>query len=201
MEPITLDEIRKALESHKIQQSLRYAEIFASEEIKKLRPAAVLIPILFHEGQWQVLLTLRSSNLVEHSGQVSFPGGACERDDKDLLATAIREMWEEIGIHPSDVDFLGCLGDMPVVSGYFVRLFIGEIPWPYDLKINQEEVESTYIVPLAWLADPQHRRLEYRSYAGREFPVIFFQEYEGHILWGASAEMMLMFLEALKYGF
>lgn len=196
--PLTSDEISRALESYKIQQRMRYSEIFASEDIKKLRPAAVMIPILIHDGLWQVLLTLRSSNLVEHSGQVSFPGGAREKDDKDLLATATREMWEEIGIQPSEVEVLGCLGNMPVISGYFVRLFVGKIPWPYDLTINQEEVERTYIVPLQWLAEPRHRKLEYRSYAGREFPVIFFEDYQGHVLWGASAEMMLMFLEALN---
>jgi hypothetical protein len=87
---------------------------------------------------------------------------------------------------------------MPIISGYLVRLFVGLVPWPYDLKLNGDEVESSFIVPLKWLADPDHRSLQYRSYAGREFPVIFFDEYQEHILWGASAEMTVFFLEALN---
>ncbi|MFN2304243.1 MAG: hypothetical protein ACK2TV_10985, partial [Anaerolineales bacterium] len=54
------------------------------------------------------------------------------------------------------------------------------------------------IVPLRWLNDPDHRKIQYRSYAGREFPVIYFDNYEGHQLWGASAEMTLALLSALE---
>jgi 8-oxo-dGTP pyrophosphatase MutT (NUDIX family) len=192
------DQIKAAVDVYQMKQQARYAEIFTLKEIKRLRPSAVLIPLLKYEGHWHVLLTQRSQNLVEHRGQVAFPGGARERGDADLQTTALREMHEEIGIAPADVDLYGYLGDMPVITGYMVRVFVGEIPWPYDLVINADEVESAFIIPLDWLLDPVHRTVQYRSYAGREIPVIYFDHFEGHQLWGASAEMTLALLEALQ---
>ncbi len=87
---------------------------------------------------------------------------------------------------------------MPVVTGYLVRVFVGQIPWPYALKINHEEVKDVFTVPLRWLADPGHRMTRYRNYAGREIPVIFFDLYEGYQLWGASAEMTVALLDVLQ---
>ena len=190
-------EITQAIKSYQIQQEERFSKLYSDEDLEKLRPAAVILPLLLDEGRWHVLLTHRSEELVEHRGQVSFPGGARERVDDDLQDTALREMHEEIGVHPSDVRVYGHLGDMPILTGYLVRLFVGQIPWPYNLEINPAEVESAFIVPLNWLVDPDHRTVQYRSYAGREFPVIFFDHFKGHQLWGASAEMTLALLDAL----
>lgn len=198
MPTLTDEFIEQAVHEYQSLQESRIVEPSPFFEEVKLRHAAVMIPLLIHKGDWHVLLTHRSQNLVEHRGQVAFPGGAQDRHDRDLQETALREMYEEIGISPHDVNVYGSLGDMRVVSGYVVRLFVGKIPWPYDLKINPSEVESAFTVPLKWLSDPNHRSVQYRSYAGHEFPVIFFDEYEGHILWGASAEMTLSLLTALK---
>jgi 8-oxo-dGTP pyrophosphatase MutT (NUDIX family) len=156
------------------------------------------MPLIWDEDEWHLLFTHRSTKLVEHSGQVSFPGGAKEQGDLSLEITALREMQEEIGVFQQDVDVFGSLGEMPVITGYLVRVFVGRIPWPYELKINHDEVESVFTVPLNWLADPDHRMVRYRNYAGREIPVIFFDLYRGYQLWGASAEMTVAFLEALK---
>ncbi len=190
-------EIRQAVEAYQLRQDQRFSEVKAAQSFSKLRPAAVIIPMLINEGHWHLLLTRRSEELVEHRGQVAYPGGARERVDQDLQATALREMYEEVGVHPRDVTMFGCLGEMPILTGYCVHLFVGQIPWPYDLVIDPAEVESAFIVPLKWLVDPDHRTIQYRSYAGREFPVIFFDQFEGHQLWGASAEMTMALLEAL----
>lgn len=194
---LTQEEIKEAVQSYEIQRERQTAELFSSAEMKNMRAAAVIIPLLQHEGKWYVLLTHRSEALVEHRGQVAFPGGAREQQDEDLKSTALREMNEEIGVDPDDVVVFGHLGDMSIITGYKVRPFVGQIPWPYDLELSDEEVESAFIVPLNWLVDPNHRTVQYRSYAGREFPVIFFNHFEGHQLWGASAEMMLALLSAL----
>jgi len=195
---LTSEEISQVLSAYQIQQHNRFDELFSSDKLKNYRQAAVLIPLLETEGRWHVLLTRRSQELVEHRGQVAFPGGAREWDDENLQWTALREMNEEVGVEPHDVQILGSLGDMPIITGYMVRLFVGEIPWPYELTVNTDEVESAFVVPLDWLADPQHRTIKYRSYAGREIPVIFFDLYQDYQLWGASAEMTLALLSALK---
>jgi len=192
------EKISQAISDYQVQQHKRFDHLYSSENLRELRQAAVIIPLLEHEMRWHVLLTQRSQELVEHRGQVAYPGGARERRDQNLRETALREMHEEVGVIPRDVIVFGHLGDMPIITGYNVRLFVGQIPWPYELTINSDEVESAFIVPLNWLADPDHRTIQYRSYAGREIPVIFFDHFEGYQLWGASAEMTLALLSALN---
>jgi 8-oxo-dGTP pyrophosphatase MutT (NUDIX family) len=189
--------IQALIKTFEVDHMQRYAGLYSVEKIDHYRHAAVLIPMLEIEHDWHVLLTQRSESLVMHKGQVAFPGGARESQDTDLCYTALREMHEEIGVKPSDVHVFGHLGDMPVITGFLVRPYVGRIPWPYTLEIANDEVHSVFTIPLHWLADPHNRTLQFRSYAGREFPVTFFEPYEGYQLWGASAEMTLALLSAL----
>ena len=194
---LTQSMIQEAIQAYRVDNKQRYGDLFSAELLGHYRHAAVLIPMLEIEREWHVLLTQRSHALVEHKGQVAYPGGARERQDKDLSHTALREMDEEIGVKPEDVHVFGHLGDMPVITGYLVRPYVGQIPWPYPLEISNDEVHSVFIIPLHWLANPRNRTIQFRSYAGREFPVIFFEPYDGYQLWGASAEMTLALLSAL----
>lgn len=191
--------IGDAVQNYKVDYWGRYGSLFNDKDLGNLRRAAVMIPMLQIEHQWHLLLTKRSETLVEHRGQVAFPGGAQELQDENLLQTALREMQEEIGVQPNDVHVFGHLGDMPILTGYLVRPFVGEIPWPYDLKIADDEVQSAFIIPLNWLANPKNRKVELRSYDGREFSVVFYDTFSGHQLWGASAEMTLALLTALEH--
>ena len=197
MDRLTAEKISQALSHHDSRQVDRFSGLFLRDEIKNARKAAVILPMLEVDGRWHVLLTRRSDDLVEHRGQVAFPGGAMEPEDEDLQWTALREMQEEVGVQPSDVTVLGTLGELHVITGYLVRLFVGKIPWPYELEINHDEVANAFIIPLDWLADPDHRTIEHRTYQNREIPVIFFDDYQGEQLWGASAEMTLALLSAL----
>jgi 8-oxo-dGTP pyrophosphatase MutT (NUDIX family) len=197
MLPFNGELIAQALETYHLQQSDRVADVLSQNESPKLRPSAILMPLLEYEGRWHLLFTQRSETLVEHRGQVSFPGGSKDHTDPDLCYTALRETKEEIGVAPKDVTVFGKLGQMPIITGYMVHMYVGQMPWPYDLQLNPDEVESAFIIPLRWLVDPDHRTIRYHSFAGREFPVIYFDLFEGHQLWGASAEMTLALLEAL----
>lgn len=176
----------------------RFPTLLTPQDLERFRSSAVIMPLIIIEDEWHLLFTYRSHRLVEHSGQVSFPGGAREQGDKSLEETALREMQEEIGVLPQDVVVFGSLGEMPIITGYLVRVYVGQFSWPYVLKINQDEVESVFTIPLRWLADPDHRMTRYRNVAGREIPVIFFDLYQGYQLWGASAEMTVALLETLK---
>ena len=194
---LTGEKITQALLAYQESQPAHPYRMGVDSTARSYRASAVIMPLLIHEGQWHLLFTQRSNQLQEHSGQVSFPGGSWEEDDPDLQATALREMEEEIGVAPQDVQVLGALGEMPILTGYLVRVYVGQIPWPYFLQLNGDEVESTFIVPLKWLKDPAHRTERFRSIAGREFPVIYFDLFEEHLLWGASAEMTVRLLDAL----
>jgi 8-oxo-dGTP pyrophosphatase MutT (NUDIX family) len=197
MAQLTKSVLQESIKAYEVDHMQRYGDLLSTEVLDHYRRAAVFIPMLEIEREWYVLLTQRSHALVEHKGQVAFPGGARESQDPDLSYTALREMQEEIGVKPEDVSVFGHLGDMPVITGYLVRPYVGQIPWPYHLEISSDEVHSVFMVPLNWLADPHNRTLQFRSYAGREFPVIFFEPYNGYQLWGASAEMTLALLSAL----
>ncbi len=162
--------------------------------------AAVLMPFLCSEKGWQLLFIRRTQHPKDrHGGQVAFPGGRCDSDDPDAYKAALREAEEEVGLKPEDVRILGKLGDMLTVTNYQVTPVVGTFPWPYKLNPQPEEVSRIFSIPLEWLADPANRQTKYRRFLdqGDPFPVIYFQPYDGEILWGASARMTMLLLEAL----
>lgn len=165
------------------------------------RPAAVLIPFLMKEDGWHLLFTRRNPALQEHSGQVAFPGGRMDPLDETPIDTALREAREEIGLSPQDVQILGRLQDYLTITNYLVTPVVGVMPWPYPLRISPHEVSHVFTIPLEWLADPQNHGIQHRSISSRmaPVPVIYFQPYEGEVLWGASAKFTLGLLEALNH--
>jgi len=198
MTRLTPDAIKRAIDAFECDHHKRTEILYSSHKLRGLRPAAVMIPLIVNNGDWHMVLTQRSEILEEHRGQVAFPGGAQEASDKNLQWTALREMQEEIGVKPEDVEVFGHLCDIPIITNYMVRIFVGQIPWPYPLLISEDEVDSVFTLPLLWLADPKHHTIRFRRFAGREFPVIYFELYDGYLLWGASAEMTLTLLSALN---
>jgi 8-oxo-dGTP pyrophosphatase MutT (NUDIX family) len=156
--------------------------------------AAVLIPLLVKEGEWHILVTQRTQTVQHHSGQISFPGGACEPDDAGLLATALRETWEEIGVPPESVQVLGTFDDFPTITDFVVTPFVGIIPHPFTYRLNAREVEAAIEVPLAFLCDPAHLRVEQREHEGRVFDVLFW-DYGPYTIWGATAHILKGFLD------
>lgn len=163
------------------------------------QPAAVLIPILFDEGEWKILFIKRTRHETDrHSGQIAFPGGRFDRRDTSLKHTALRESAEEIGLDPSSVEIMGQSCSMITVTGYEVTPFAGILSWPTHLTLSPDEVERILLIPLAWLADPRNHQTELwipRTDPDRELPVIFFNEYDGEVLWGATAQILVDFLD------
>jgi 8-oxo-dGTP pyrophosphatase MutT (NUDIX family) len=163
------------------------------------KPAAVLIPFISKPEGWQILFTRRHSDLPEHSGQVAFPGGRADPEDTSPEQTALRETYEEIGVRPQDVVILGRLQDYLTVTNYRVTPVVGVIPWPYPLRPAVEEVSRVFTIPLDWLARAENheerQRLLPPPYAPAQ--VVYFQPYDGEVLWGASARMTLNLIRAL----
>lgn len=162
-------------------------------------PAAVLIPLQRREDGWHVVYIRRTEVPHDrHSGQVAFPGGRVEAGDANVLAAALREAHEEINLAPGDVQVLGRLNDFITVTNYSVTPVVGVLPWPYEFKAQPGEVSRIFSIPLAWLADETHRRTVVRELpSGGHVPVIYFDEYDGELLWGASARFTVSFLEAI----
>ena len=160
--------------------------------------AAVLIPLLFKDGEWHVLVTQRTLTVGHHKGQISFPGGACEPGDNDLLATALRETYEEIGVPPERVEVLGALDDFETVTSFVVTPFVGIIPSPFEYRLSTDEVETTIEVPFSFFYDPGHLRVETRDYQGQSYEVLFW-DYGPYTIWGATARMLKGFFELVAW--
>jgi len=152
--------------------------------------AAVLIPVIAHAPQPTVLFTQRTQHLKSHSGQVSFPGGRAEPGDASAEFTALREAQEEIGLAPERVEILGRLPEYHTRTGFRVTPVIGVIEPPLELALDPHEVESVFEVPLSFLLDPANRERRTREFQGTTTG-FYVYEYEGHVIWGATAGMLV----------
>lgn len=166
-------------------------------ELTDRRAAAVLVPLFVTGDDVGVVLTQRTEHLRRHSGQVAFPGGGWEPGDATLKDTALRESFEEIGLDPNDVDVLGAMEDVPTVgSDYIVRPYVAQIPHPYEFVPDPHEVDRIILPPLELFADVTRRREEMREREGRVHHVYFF-DFDGAVVWGATARMLVTLVERL----
>jgi 8-oxo-dGTP pyrophosphatase MutT (NUDIX family) len=157
-------------------------------------PAAVLLPIFLKEGEYHVLFTKRTEQMNHHRGQISFPGGVCDHEDRDTLQTALRETWEEVGIAPGDVEVLGKLDDFYSIHNYLVTPYVGVFPATYHLRPNADEIERTIEAPLSHLLRPDIFRVEDWNLKGHRHPVYFYN-YHGDEIWGMTAAILKQFLD------
>ena len=187
------DVIRKVL-SHRVR--LRVQE---SGDEPSLTPAAVLVLIYPKNGEYCVLLNKRSEQVEYHKGEISFPGGAWDPEDKDFLATALRETEEEMGIQRADVTVLGELDEVATRSQFLMKVFVGAIPYPYHFKPSAVEIAEVLEVPISSLRDPANLRVETRWEEG--VPVTSYSyAYKDHLVFGATAKILQQFLELLEDG-
>jgi 8-oxo-dGTP pyrophosphatase MutT (NUDIX family) len=160
--------------------------------------AAVLLPLYESGGEAHVLFTVRSELVEHHKGQISFPGGAFDPEDRDLAHTAMRETFEEIGVAMDHVEIIGQLDEMITVSNFLVRPFVGRItqPGPYPFAHSEIEVAEILEVPLTHLRDEINVVVEPRMYQGREIQAHSYRFGE-HLIWGATARILKQFLDLL----
>jgi len=162
-----------------------------------LKPAAVFVPII-ERSEPTLLLTKRSDEMPTHAGQISFPGGRLHAGDENLVATALRELKEEIGISRDMVTLGGFLRPYETVnSGFMILPVVGFVREGFTLHVNPQEVAEVIEAPLEYLMDPKNRaRMSVeRQGVMREFHTIAFGR---HTIWGATAEMIVNLAERLK---
>jgi 8-oxo-dGTP pyrophosphatase MutT (NUDIX family) len=152
--------------------------------------AGVLAPLFERDGELHAVFTKRRSDLRLHGGQVSFPGGRRDRGDVDLVATALRESSEEIGLDPAAVTVLGALSPTPtVVTDIAIYPFVGLIAAPpQHWLIAVGEVEAVIETSLRELA--QTHRLQ--TFTGRGGARVTTDAYTAgaETIWGATGRIV-----------
>lgn len=152
--------------------------------------ASVLIPMGFNQktGTEEILLTKRTSFLMHHKGQVSFPGGFREREDVDLRQTALRESEEEIGLKPADVEILGRLPPTATLRKVYIYPWVGWMTFPYSFEPNPGEVDRIIYLSIPHLMKTGLKPVDVPGHAPGEFVGI---ETEGELVWGATGKILL----------
>ncbi len=161
------------------------------------QPAGVLVPLFCAAGEPQVLFTQRTGTVKHHQSQISFPGGVADPGDENLLATALREAQEEIGLDPQRVEVIGMLRPTATVTGFWINPFVALIPYPYVFRLNPQEVARLLIIPLREFFPPERWRTEPYTYQGKTISVCCWHQGDTCI-WGATARLLLDLLTRLE---
>ncbi|MEQ1949924.1 CoA pyrophosphatase [Mesorhizobium sp. CN2-181] len=161
-----------------------------------LRAAAVLIPVIDRGDEATVLLTKRAETLRNHTGQVAFPGGRIDPEDRSPEHAALREAEEEVGLAASHVEVLGRMPDYVSGSGYRIAPVLSVVRPGFGLSINHDEVDAAFEVPLSFLMNPRNHTRDSRFWGDREW---FFYDmpYGGQRIWGVTAGIIRTLYERL----
>jgi 8-oxo-dGTP pyrophosphatase MutT (NUDIX family) len=171
--------------------------LLAIADVRPIRPAAVLIPVV-DRADPTVLLTLRTEKLSSHAGQVAFPGGKIDPGDVSPAAAALREAQEEIGLEARFIEPLGYSDTHLTTTGYRIAPIVARVRPGFTLTPNPAEVQDIFEVPLAFLMGPENHQRHSREWRGltRSYYAMPFGD---RYIWGATAGMLRRLYERL-YG-
>ncbi len=158
----------------------------------QLPEAAVLIPIT-NAPEPELVFTRRASHMSTHSGEVAFPGGKRDPVDNDLVATALRESFEEIALPPNTVKVIGRTGSVVSRFGLEVTPIVGIIEHDTQLTANADELDRIFKVPLSYFLDKENITFNHWKMCNQDYqmPSFYFNEY---LIWGLTAVMLVEFL-------
>ncbi len=170
-----------------------------------LKPSAVLIPIMQRESGLTVLLTVRSTKLRKHSGQIALPGGKIDPEDTSAHITALREAEEEVGLPRQNCRVIGCLTQHETGTGYEITPIVALVDPRFTLRLSPDEVSDVFEIPLPHILHPQHHHhheLTWHDEQGSHtrdwygIPSVDTHGQERHI-WGVTARVLRHFYEYL----
>jgi 8-oxo-dGTP pyrophosphatase MutT (NUDIX family) len=165
---------------------------------KKYRVAAVILPLINRNNKWNVIFTKRTESVDHHRGEFSFPGGLVEEQDRDSKSAALRETEEEMGVKKDDIWILGALSpELTAVSYFLIHPYVGILSRDVNFKINSQEIDRILEIPLEELLFMKDVREEIFEDKGRKFRVYFYN-YHGDVIWGATGRILKQFLDIIR---
>jgi 8-oxo-dGTP pyrophosphatase MutT (NUDIX family) len=154
-----------------------------------LRPAAVLVAVWLYPETPRLILTKRASHLKHHPGQIALPGGKVDQGDDGVIATALRESREEVGLSSDLVDIAGTLPPHETVTGFTVTPVLGFVRTPFIPVPEAGEVEEVFTVPLHHVLNPETFAIERRRWRN-EWRRYYAVPYGPYYIWGATARIL-----------
>jgi len=155
----------------------------------RMDDAAVLIAVT-ESIQPEIILTKRSERLSSHRGEVALPGGRIDQADEGVVAAALRESHEEVGLHPSQVEVLGLLDPMVTRFGVKVTPVVGVVPEDVILVPNPAELDAVFRVPLEFLLRDERLRTDVGTLGHHRIHVPCWR-YESYDIWGVTAVILV----------
>lgn len=184
---------------------------------ERVRKNAILLPLVDYQGETCVLFEKRASHMKIQPGEICFPGGGVEREDQGQAIAAMRETCEELGLEPGDIELISPLDLMVSPFDMIIYPYVGYIKDFSLIKINPEEVDSVFCVPLEFLLQhqPVQSRMEINIDTRQDYPFelipqgkdypfrrgsypVFFYLWKEHVIWGMTALILNHFLDLLR---
>jgi len=184
---------------------------------EKFRKYAILLPLIEIGEETYILFEVRSMNLRSQPGDICFPGGKVDKDDKNQRQTAIRETSEELRISEADIYDVIPLDYMVSDFGRIIYPFIGRIKNIKQITPNKDEVEEVFTVPLSYFlkTNPKKYKVNFEVIPEESFPYDLiiggenynwrtrqideiFYKYNERVIWGLTAKILTHFISLLQ---
>lgn len=204
------------MEASKILNKLatRTPQIMGQKQLKK---SAVLLPLLNIEGETHILFEVRAMHMRSQPGDICFPGGRIDQNDKSPMNAAIRETVEELGVRTDSIQYVTPLDYIVNDSQRIIYPFAGKLLEPDQITPNPDEVSEVFTVPLDYFlnTEPKIHKVHFKVNPEEDFPFDLivggkdykwsigkidelFYQYDGKVIWGLTAKILTHFIQLLK---